>query len=99
MKIALAQINPVIGDFNRNKGRILDNIAKAKALGAELVVFPELSVCGYPPQDFLEFSDFLRQCDECVTEIAGHCIGIAAIVWVLLQKTHLLKEKTCTIRP
>ena len=80
MKIALAQINPVIGDFNRNKERILDNIAKAKALGAELVVFPELSVCGYPPQDFLEFSDFLRQCDDCVMEIAGYCVGIAAIV-------------------
>lgn len=80
MKIALAQINSVIGDFNLNKSKILDNISRAKALGAELVVFPELSVCGYPPQDFLEFSDFLRQCDESVHEIARHCVGIAAIV-------------------
>lgn len=80
MKIALAQINPVIGDFNRNKTRILDNISKAKSMGADLVVFPELSICGYPPQDFLEFADFLRQCDETVMEIALHCNGIAAIV-------------------
>jgi len=80
MKIALAQINPVIGDFNRNKACILENIDKAKALGAELVVFPELSVCGYPPQDFLEFADFLRQCSETVNEVAAHCQGIAAIV-------------------
>lgn len=80
MKIALAQINPVIGDFNRNKTRILDNISKAKSMGADLVVFPELSICGYPPQDFLEFADFLRQCEETVLEIASYCSGIAAIV-------------------
>lgn len=80
MKIALAQINPIIGDFARNKTRITDNIARAKQLGADLVVFPELSVCGYPPQDFLEFADFLRQCEETVQEIAAHCTGIAAIV-------------------
>lgn len=80
MKIALAQINPVIGDFNRNKARILDDIARAKSMGADLVVFPELSVCGYPPQDFLEFSDFLRQCRETVLDIAADCRGIAAIV-------------------
>ena len=80
MKIALAQINPVIGDFTRNKTRIIQNIHAAKGLGADLVVFPELSVCGYPPQDFLEFSDFLLRCNEAVAEIATHCTGIAAIV-------------------
>jgi NAD+ synthase (glutamine-hydrolysing) len=80
MKIALAQINPVIGDFNRNKTKMLENIAKAKSQGADLVVFPELSICGYPPQDFLEFADFLSQCEETVLEIAAACKGIAAIV-------------------
>ena len=59
---------------------MLENIAKAKSEGADLVVFPELSICGYPPQDFLEFADFLRQCEETVLEIAAACRGIAAIV-------------------
>ena len=80
MKIALAQINPVIGDFERNTRIILERIGEASRMGAELVVFPELSVCGYPPQDFLEFSDFLRRCNESVVQIAQACKGIAAIV-------------------
>lgn len=80
MKIALAQINPVIGDFERNTRIILERIEEAYRMGAELVVFPELSVCGYPPQDFLEFFDFLSRCDESVAQIAQACKGIAAIV-------------------
>ncbi|MCG9910989.1 MAG: NAD+ synthase [Flavobacteriales bacterium] len=82
MKIALAQINPVIGDFERNVSLISNNIHQAKAMGAELVVFPELSICGYPPQDFLEFSDFLHRCNQSVQHIADLCRGIAAIVGV-----------------
>lgn len=80
MKIALAQINVVIGDFEGNARTILHNIEEARAAGAELVVFPELSVCGYPPQDFLEFSDFIRRCEQTVQQIAEACRGIAAIV-------------------
>ena len=80
MKIALAQINPVIGDFERNTRIILERIDEASRMGAELVVFPELSVCGYPPQDFLEFADFLRRCEESVVHIAQACKGIAAIL-------------------
>jgi len=80
MKIALAQINAVIGDFGKNKQTILAKIEEAERQGAELVVFPELSVCGYPPQDFLEFTDFLNQCEATVLEIASHCKHIAAIV-------------------
>ncbi len=80
MKIALAQINPVIGDFERNTRIILERMEDASRMGAELVVFPELSVCGYPPQDFLEFADFLSRCEESVLQIAKACKGIAAIV-------------------
>lgn len=80
MKIALAQINAVIGDFGKNKQSILAKIEEAERMGADLVVFPELSVCGYPPQDFLEFTDFLNQCEATVLEIASHCKNIAAIV-------------------
>ena len=59
MKIALAQQNYHIGNFEHNTQQILKGIDEAVAAGADLVVFSELSVCGYPPRDFLEFSDFI----------------------------------------
>lgn len=80
MKIALAQLNYHIGNFDQNTADIIAHIKKAKAAGADLVVFAELSVCGYPPRDFLEFSDFIRRCNEAVEQIAAECNGIAAIV-------------------
>lgn len=80
MNIALAQLNYHIGNFDQNTADIIAHIKKAKAAGADLVVFAELSVCGYPPRDFLEFSDFIRRCDEAVQQIAAECNGIAAIV-------------------
>lgn len=80
MKIALAQYNFLIGDFDYNKGKILEGIRKADDQGAELVVFPELALTGYPPRDFLEFEDFIKKCEKAMQEIAGHCGNIAAIV-------------------
>jgi len=80
MKIALAQRNYIVGDFEYNTGLILDSISQAKSEGADLVIFSELSVCGYPPRDFLEFSDFRSKCEEAVAAIASECCGIAAIV-------------------
>jgi len=80
MKIALAQLNYRIGDFEDNVARIIGGITKAKTAGADLVVFAELSVCGYPPRDFLEFDDFIEKCYQGVLRIAEECSGIAAIV-------------------
>ncbi|MCX6281381.1 MAG: NAD+ synthase [Bacteroidetes bacterium] len=80
MKIALAQLNYRIGDFDKNVAGILEGIARAKAGGADLVVFAELSVCGYPPRDFLEFDDFIEKCYKGILRIAEECTGIAAIV-------------------
>lgn len=80
MKIALAQLNYHIGNFEQNVAKIKKNIVKAKEAGAELVVFAELGVCGYPPRDFLEFNDFITLCTEAVNEIAEECKGIAAVV-------------------
>jgi NAD+ synthase (glutamine-hydrolysing) len=82
MKIALAQLNFHIGNFEYNVNKIISNISSAKSLGAELIVFPELAVCGYPPRDFLEFDDFISKCESAVSQIAQHCQGIAAIVGV-----------------
>jgi NAD+ synthase (glutamine-hydrolysing) len=80
MKIALAQLNFMVGDFEGNTRKILDHIAKARAGHADLVVFPELCVCGYPPRDFLEFGDFIKKSEEAVAVISKSCTGIAAIV-------------------
>jgi NAD+ synthase (glutamine-hydrolysing) len=80
LKITLAQLNYHTGNFELNTQKILDAINKAKLENADLVVFSELSVCGYPPRDFLEFNDFINLCTESVQLIAEHCVGIAAIV-------------------
>ncbi len=80
MKIALAQINYHIGNFKKNEEKILDALEKAKSQEADIVVFAELAVSGYPPRDFLEFRDFINHCQEVIERIASHCTGIAAIV-------------------
>ncbi len=70
MKIALAQINPTVGDFTGNIEKIVDASSRAAALGARLTVFSELAICGYPPADFLEKSSFLARCRNAVNELA-----------------------------
>ncbi|MES2655309.1 MAG: NAD+ synthase [Bacteroidota bacterium] len=81
MKISIAQLNYHIGNFESNKNKMIAAIQQAKAEQADLVVFSELSMCGYPPRDFLEFNDFIKLNNEVISEIAQHCTnGIAAIV-------------------
>lgn len=80
MRIALAQLNYIIGDFELNTAKIIKTIETCRQQGADLVVFAELSVCGYPPRDFLEFDDFIAKSYKAIDEIAAHCTGIAAIV-------------------
>lgn len=80
MRIALAQLNFIIGDFELNTTKIIEAIKKCKNQNVDLVVFAELSVCGYPPRDFLEFDDFIDKSYNAIELIAKHCSGIAAIV-------------------
>ncbi|MFM7176094.1 MAG: NAD+ synthase [Bacteroidota bacterium] len=80
MKVALAQINCHIGNFNANTGLIIQHIEQSRASGADLIVFPEMAVCGYPPMDLLESTDFITKCSAAIQEIAKHCIGITAVV-------------------
>lgn len=80
MKIAIAQQNYHIGNFASNTGKIIDAIAAAKQGGAELVVFSELAVCGYPPRDFLEFDDFIDQCEAMLERIKPHTHGIGVLL-------------------
>lgn len=68
-RIALAQTNPTVGDLPGNAGRIRAFTALAREAGAELVIFPELAVCGYPPRDFLDMPEFVDRCAATVEEL------------------------------
>jgi NAD+ synthase (glutamine-hydrolysing) len=87
MKIALAQLNYQIGNFEFNTKKIIDHILKAKEQGADLVVFAELAVCGYPAQDFLEFEEFIDLCEQSAQEIAKHTFGVACIIGLPVRNT------------
>ncbi|MCB0430612.1 MAG: NAD+ synthase [Flavobacteriales bacterium] len=80
MRIALAQINCRVGDFEANRRAIQNALQAGRRQQADLVVFPELAICGYPPRDFLEFEDFITQCRQTMDEIAAGCTDIAAII-------------------
>ncbi|MGZ3750141.1 MAG: NAD+ synthase [Mucilaginibacter sp.] len=80
MKIALAQLNYHVGNFESNTTKIIDHTNKAKQNGTDLIVFAELCVCGYPARDFLEFREFIGLCDEAAKKIALACQGIACII-------------------
>ena len=79
MKIALGQINPTVGDFSGNAAKIIDFSRRAQAQGAGLILFPELSVCGYPPRDLVERPSFVARNKESVDRIAAETRGIAVI--------------------
>lgn len=80
MKIFLAQQNYHIGNFEANEQKIIDAIKRAEAKGANLVLFPELCICGYPPRDFLEFEDFINQCYQSIDKIKEHTKNIGVLI-------------------
>jgi NAD+ synthase (glutamine-hydrolysing) len=80
MKVILSQLNYHVGNFDYNTSKILDAIKNAKAAGADLIVFAELAICGYPPLDFLDYKHFIQRCIQEIEVIAKHCDTISAIV-------------------
>jgi len=80
MKIFLAQQNYHIGNFESNTKKIIDAIEKAKEQQGDIIVFSELSICGYPPRDFLYFKDFIDKCYNAIEEIKAHTSGIAVLL-------------------
>jgi NAD+ synthase (glutamine-hydrolysing) len=105
MKIFLAQQNYHIGNFQSNTEKIIAAIESAKKQGADLIVFSELSVCGYPPRDFLEFDDFINKCYGAIDSIKEHADTIAVLVGApdkntnhhgksLMNAAYFLHEKT-----
>ena len=79
VKIALGQINPTVGDFSGNAAKIVEYSRRAQQAGAGLILFPELSVCGYPPRDLVERPSFVARNRATVEQIAAETRGIAVI--------------------
>ena len=80
MRVALAQINPIIGDIDGNCLLISEAIARGAEQGAELVVLPELSITGYPPKDLLLKPAFIKACEQALQDLAKACRGVAALI-------------------
>lgn len=80
LRVAMAQINVTVGDFAGNTEKILAAIAQARACGADIVAFPELAVCGYPPEDLLFKPQFIAENLRCLAKIIEGTEGITAIV-------------------
>jgi NAD+ synthase (glutamine-hydrolysing) len=80
MRLALAQINSTVGDLDGNRERILTRLAEAKEAGADIALFPELAVTGYPPEDLLLRPSFIRAAEQSLAKIAREARGIVAFV-------------------
>lgn len=89
MKIFLAQQNYHIGNFESNTAKIIDAINQAKAQQADLIVFSEMSICGYPARDFVEFSDFINKCYAAIDEIKQHADTIGVLVGAPARNPHV----------
>ncbi|HWA87110.1 MAG TPA: NAD+ synthase [Opitutus sp.] len=87
MRLGLAQLNPTVGDLSGNRRKILDAYHRLVADGAELVAFPELAVCGYPPRDLLFKRRFVPDCEDSLREIAAAVADIPALVGTVGQNT------------
>lgn len=93
MKIAIAQINTKVGDLKGNTDLIIKKIGKAKSSGADIVVFPELSISGYPPRDLLDFECFVNDNLKCLDLISQNSLGIAVICGFIDKNTESAGKK------
>src|SRR3989344_1769071 len=93
MKVALAQINPIIGAFDKNSEKILSFTKSAKSQGAHLVVFPELSLVGYPPLDLLDKDHFVDDNLKALKNLLPHIRDIAVLVGFVDKNTHKSGKK------
>jgi NAD+ synthase (glutamine-hydrolysing) len=88
-RVAMAQINTTVGDFEGNTRKIIERLQEAQALGVDIVSFPELAVPGYPPEDLLLKADFIQENLSCLEEIAKHATTTAAVVGFADSGDHL----------
>lgn len=88
MKIFIAQQNYHIGNFAQNTEKIISAIESAKAAGGDLILFSEMTVCGYPARDFVEFEDFIEKCTEAVNKIKEHADTIGVLIGSPVKNNH-----------
>ncbi|MCX7785364.1 MAG: NAD+ synthase [candidate division WOR-3 bacterium] len=91
MKIGIAQINSVVGDISGNTEKIIDYIRRAKAKKVDLIIFPELAICGYPPKDLLLKKDFIKEIMKNVRLIAKNSKRIAVILGTVLPSKKIIR--------
>ena len=80
MKVAIAQLNFLIGDFKGNVEKMKNAVASAKKENTDIICFSELATCGYPARDFLDFDNFIHLCDQAIAELTALTDGIAIVV-------------------
>lgn len=80
LRIGMSQINVTVGDFAGNTRKILDAIAEARSFGVDIITFPELAICGYPPEDLLFKPQFIKENLRCLEKVVESTAGLAAIV-------------------
>ena len=98
LTVAVAQLNCVVGDISGNARRILDAVARAKAAGADVVLTPELAMCGYPPEDLLLRPAFLQACADELAALAAQVQGITALVGYPAEQDGLRFNAAAVIR-
>lgn len=95
MKIALAQLNYHIGNFEANTQKIIETLKAQEQQGTDLVVFSELCISGYPPRDFLEYAEFIDLCEKSAQEVALACGNIACIIGLPIQNPVVEGKDLC----
>jgi len=98
LTVAVAQLNCVVGDISGNARRILDAVARAKAAGADVVLTPELALCGYPPEDLLLRPAFLQACADELAALAAQVQGITVLVGYPAERDGLRFNAAAVIR-
>jgi len=95
MRILLAEINPTIGDLHGNLDKVLRAISKGKESKADLVLFPEMTLSGYPPEDFLLLPDFVDDVMKTLNKIVPETQGIAVVVGLVRRNPALGEKSLC----
>ena len=98
LTVSIAQLNPIVGSFRHNTQLILDAIDQAKQDGADVVVFPELVITGYPPEDLLFRPAFLKKVELALETIAKASNGITAIIGAPILRDERLYNMACVIQ-
>ena len=98
MKIAVAQINTTVGDIKGNVEKIITSIKEGKEKGVDLLIFPELTITGYPPKDLLVKKSFIKKNEEELETIKEACEGISAIVGFAQEKEGNLYNAAAIIK-